>query len=103
MTYIKINDVVYEAEITGRIHDKDWDDRESKAIRLEMSYAEAINLFVNDVKWIIIQKEAEDIEYEYDNSEFCLAGPLTDLRDGRIEVKMGKYTNEEILLMEVLK
>ena len=26
-TYVKINDAQYEASITGRLNDKDWDNR----------------------------------------------------------------------------
>ena len=34
-------------------------------------------------------------EAEWDNSEFCLAGDITDHRDGTITVKMGKLTDLE--------
>ena len=117
-TYIEINNTKYPAVITGRISDKDWDNRETKSIELEMTYNDAVQLFVNDVKWNIIHentvqhnetdedgniKLVEDVETEiYDNSEYSIAGPITDNRDGTIVVKMGKYTTEEILLMEVL-
>jgi len=116
--YVKVNDVQYAASITGRLNDKDWNNRETKAITLAMSYADAANIFVDDISWSIVQenkvqyneidengevKLVEEIEVEsYDNSEYCIAGPITDYRDGMITVKMGKYTNEELLLMEVL-
>ena len=54
-TYIEINNVKYPAVITGRLRDNDWDNRESKAITVEMSYEDAIKLFVDDVKWNIVQ------------------------------------------------
>ena len=85
---------------------------------MEMAYAEAVALFVDDCSWNIVQDYVvrhnevgdngditvvEKIETEsYDNSEYCIAGPITDNRDGTVVVKMGKYTNEELLLMEVL-
>ena len=112
MTYIKINDVQYPAIINGRVTDKDWDNRESKSITLEISYKEAKSIFVDDLAWSIIyqpdgykDEKGEIVVPEaevYDNSEFALAGDITDHRDGTVTVKMGKYTNEELLLMEVL-
>ena len=116
--YIKINDKKYPAEITGRLNDKDWGGRETKAITLKMTYDECINLFTDNCSWSIIQENPvfhnemnensevvtiENIQAEtYDNSDYCIAGPITDNRDGTVTVKMGKYTNEELLLMEVL-
>ena len=117
-TYVEVNNTKYPAVITGRLNDKDWDNRETESIKMEMTYAEAVALFVDDCSWNIIQDHVvchnevgdngditvvEKIEAEsYDNSEYCIAGPITDNRDGTVVVKMGKYTNEELLLMEVL-
>ena len=120
--YVKIQDVLYPASITGRIHDKDWCDRASKAIRVEMSYADALALFVDNADWSIVQ-ETEEVEEreeeivneetgetevitkrvpvitteEYDNSDYSVAGEITDHRDGTITVKMGKMTADELL------
>lgn len=117
-TYVKINNSQYPAVITGRIHDEDWDNRETKTIQLKMTYQDIIELFKNDVSWSILQEieiqeekidennnitfEPKIIFEEYDNSEFSISGPITDNRDGNVTIKMGKYTNEELLLMEVL-
>lgn len=114
--YVEINGVQYPASITGRIHDKDWDDRESKAITLDMSYADAVNIFADDIVWNIVQDIEETIEhiddetgettYEtilnqeyYDNSDYSIAGDIVDHRNGQVTVKMGKPTAEEILNM----
>lgn len=112
-TYIEINNVRYEASITGRLNDKDWDNRASKAIKLVMNYQEALNTFIDDVNWFIIQENAvqeleinedgqetwvEKIKEEkYDNSDYSLAGDIINHRDGTITVKMGKPTAEELL------
>jgi hypothetical protein len=96
MTYIKINDSLFPATIRGFIKDKEWNDRESKAITLEMSYADAMATFVDDLKWSIVYTEGENT-MEYDNSEFCLAGSVTDNRNGTVTVKMGKITDADIL------
>lgn len=105
MTYVKINDTLYPAQIRGKVRDTEWDDRESKAITLEMTYEEAMSVFADDIEWSILCKTEEDEEaVEYDNSDFCVAGPVTDNRDGTVTVKMGKITDGEALaeLMEVL-
>ena len=120
MTYIKINNTLYPATVSGRVQDKDWDNRESKAITLEMDYATASALFVDGLAWSIIQQREVPVferdengefvldedgnriqngteiqETEFDNSEYSLAGDITDHRDGTITVKMGKLTDLE--------
>lgn len=108
MTYIKINNTLYPATISGRVADSNWDGRESKAITLEMTYATAIRLFVNGLAWCIVEQNevpvydengeqtgTETVTNEYDNSEYNLAGDITDHRDGTITAKMGKLTDLE--------
>lgn len=120
MTYIRINDTLYPATISGRVADRDWDNRESKSITLEMDHATAHALFVNGLAWSIVQRDEVPVyqmdengepvldengapiqtgteirETEFDNSEYNLAGDLTDHRDGRITAKMGKLTDLE--------
>lgn len=96
MTKIKINDTEYEAVINGQVNDHLWDGRESKAITLEMTHATANELFVDDAEWSIL-----DGETEYDNSEFRVAGDITDHRDGTLTVKMGKSTDLELAYEEL--
>ena len=96
MTYIKINDAMYPASIQGYKKDLNWDDRESKAITLEMTYADAMALFVDDLEWAIVYEDGETTEI-YDNSEFSVAGAITDNRNGTVTVKMGQPTPAEIL------
>ena len=105
MTYVKISEILYPASISGRINDREWDGRESKAITLEMPHAEAAALFVNGVAWSIVcqdpsytDEEGKTVTpdpVEYGNSAFCVAGDITDHRDGTITVKMGKLTDLE--------
>ena len=108
MTYIKINSTLYPATVSGKVADKDWDNRASKSIKLEMPYAEAVALFVDGLAWSIVQREevptfdengeqtgTETKETEFDNSEYSLAGDITDHRDGTITVKMGALTELE--------
>jgi hypothetical protein len=123
-TLVKVNGVQYPAVITGKMHDRDWDDRPSKSIQLEMTYEQAVNTFVDDIAWSILQEherlsieerevmneETGEMEIvtehvmipdyeEYDNSEYNLAGDIIDHRNGYITVKMGKMTAEEMLAM----
>ena len=108
MTFIKINETLYPATISGRIADKDWDNRASKSITLEMDYATAAETFVDGLAWSIVQREeiptfdengeqtgTETRDTEFDNSDYNLAGDLTDHRDGRVTAKMGKLTDLE--------
>lgn len=116
--YVEINENQYPASITGRLHDDEWDNRESKALTVEMSYEEAMNIFVNDIEWKIVQdnnilvnktneetgevfQEWETVQEKYDNSEYCIAGDVIDHRNGKITIKMGKPTAEELLNMIV--
>ena len=41
MIYFKVNNTEYSASIAGKITDREWDNRESKAVTLEITYAEA--------------------------------------------------------------
>lgn len=108
MIYVKINNTLYPATVSGKVADNTWDNRASKSITLEMDYATAIKLFVNGLAWSIVQREevpvydengkqtgTETKETEFDNSEYNLAGDITDHRDGTITVKMGKLTDLE--------
>ena len=108
MTYVKICDTLYPAKIDGRMRDIDWDNRESKAITIETDYATASALFVDGLAWSIVQEHevpthdddgnqtgTEVVKDEWDNSEYCLAGDITDHRDGTMTIKMGKLTELE--------
>ena len=65
MIYIKINDTLYPAIVTGLNSDKDWGSRESKSIKLEESY-EVINmLFQNGTKWSIVMEESVNVTPQY--------------------------------------
>jgi len=101
MTYVKINNTLYPADISGRLHDYEWGDRASKTIHLTMSADTAKALFVDGVAWSIvdeyIDEEEQTVQVEYDNSEYCVAGDVTDHRDGTVSVMMGTATDAEIL------
>ena len=111
MIYFKANNTQYPADIAGKVTDRDWGGRESKAVTLEMTHAAAAQLFVDGLSWSIVQRDTvpvydtdgkptgatEEQVQEWDNSEYCVAGPITDNRDGTITAKMGKKTEVELL------
>lgn len=112
MTYVKVNEQLYPTvSIMGRIHDFDWDNRDSKYITLNMDYNQAAALFVDDVQWSIVEEEEDQrgrIDgdgnpiihiYEFDNSEYSVAGNIVGHRDGTVTIAMGKPTVEELLAL----
>lgn len=117
MIYVKINETLYPATIRGKTVDLDWDNRESKAITLEGTFAAIDPLFVDGVAWSIVVEEQvpvfdeegapvltengeptyETKQTEHDNSAFRIRGDLSVHVEGTCTVKMGKPTNEELL------
>ena len=112
MTFVKINEICYPAIVIGKVAEKEWDGRATKAITLEMEYETAFSLFVDGLVWQIVTEEqfpvftetengqviqsgVETKAVEYDNSEYCLAGDITNHRDGTVTIKMGKLTDLE--------
>ena len=110
MIYFKANNTEYPADIAGKITDRDWDGRESKSITLEIEYATASQLFVDGLSWSIVQRdtvpvydkdgnptgETKEQVQEWDNSDYNVAGSITDNRNGTCTCKMGKKTQLEI-------
>lgn len=109
MIYFKANNTEYPASIAGKVTDRDWGGRESKAVTLEMGYTEAAQLFVDGLSWSIVQRdtvpvydkdgnptgETEEQVQEWDNSDYNVAGSITDNRNGTCTCKMGKKTQLE--------
>ena len=120
MIYVKVNDVLYPATIEGKMQDRDWDNRSTKAITLEMDFHTALKTWIEGVSWSIINEtlidniavdeEGNEIidEFgnpivtksahydEYDNSDYNMAAEITDHRDGTVTVRMGKLTELEV-------
>ena len=45
----------------------------------------------------LVRPETTEQVQEWDNSDYCVAGPITDNRDGTITAKMGKKTASDLL------
>ncbi len=115
MIYVKVNETLYPASIAGKMSDKEWDGRESKAITLEADFATADSLFQDGAAWSIVSEDTvpvyneqgnpvvdetgepvyETRQEEFDNSEYSIRGDLTVHVDGTCTVKMGKPTDLE--------
>ena len=107
--YVKVNNTEYPATVNGNRNDHNWDGRDTKTIRLTMSHDEVAALLPDNTPWSIVQRdmvdvldeqghptgETKEVVNEYDNSEYSLAGDITDHRDGTVSVKMGKPTETE--------
>lgn len=110
MIYFKANNTEHPASIAGKVTDRDWGGRESKAVTLTMTHAAAAQLFVDGLSWSIVQRDSvpvygadgnptgatEEQVQEWDNADYAVAGPITDNRDGTITAKMGKKTELEL-------
>ena len=107
--YIKVNNTEYPATVDGDRADRNWDGRDTKTITLTMTNAEVAELLPDNTPWSIVQRdmvdvldehghptgENKEVVNEYDNSEYSLAGDITDHRDGTVSIKMGKPTETE--------
>lgn len=123
MIKVKCNDMMISASISGKIHDTEWDGRETKSITMNGDFSTVDALFQDGTAWIIVEEtetvvpaadengnpiydesgelvvEKKIVRNEYDNSDFCVRGDLTVHVDGSCTVKMGKETDEEKLLV----
>lgn len=109
--YIKVNQTEYPATVNGINNDRAWDGRDTKTVTLTMTAAEAAALLPDNTPWTIVQRSTVDVldesgaptgqteerTEEWDNSEYCVSGAITDHRDGTVSIKMGKATEAETL------
>ena len=80
-TYVRVNSQIIPATIAGRLKDKDWNDRPSKSIHLNLSYGEVKNLFQDDVNWEIGQEiELPALSME-DNELTTIESKIIDFYD----------------------
>ena len=107
--YIKVNNTEYPATVSGDRADRTWDGRDTKTVTLAMTHDAVAALLPDNTPWSIVQRDMVDVldeqgkptgetkerVQEYDNSEYSLAGDITDHRDGTVSIKMGKPTETE--------
>lgn len=109
--YVKVNNTEYLAAVTGDRADHSWDNRDTKTIRLAITHGQVAALLPDNTPWTIVRRETvpvldesgaptgqtEERTEEWDNSEYCVSGAITDHRDGTVSIKMGKTTEAETL------
>ena len=113
--YVKVNNTEYPATVDGVNNDRTWNGRDTKTVTLTMTHAEVAALLPDNTPWSIVQRdmvdvldeqgqptgETKEVVNEYDNSEYSMAGSITDNRDGTLAVKMGKPTQIEMLESQI--
>ena len=75
-----------------------WGFRNAWGLTMELSSQEAAELFVDGAEWRVL-----DGDTEVDCSDFKIAGPITDNRDGTVTVLMGAQTKEEKIAEQTAK
>lgn len=107
--YIKVNNTEYPTTVTGDRADRTWYGRDTKTVTLTMTHDAVAALLPDNTPWSIVQRdmvdvldeqgqptgETEERVQEYDNSEYSIAGDITDHRNGTVSIKMGKPTETE--------
>ena len=127
MIKVRINDREFYAQIDGVLQDISWDGRDTKTINFAdyPDYDTVKDLFVEGCHWESINEWDEQVQKVdaegnpmfdeegnpimeaithrdvYDESEYSVAGAITDYRDGRVSVKMGKLTDVEEVLEDI--
>ena len=109
--FIKVNGQEYPVTHISKYQDASWGGRSTQTLYLTMTHDEVAALLPSGTPWSIVTREMQDvldengmltgqtkeIVNEYDNSEYSLAGEITDYRDGTVSIKMGKPTEAETL------
>lgn len=107
--FLKVNGQEYPVTHISKYQDAAWDGRSTQTLYLNMTHEEAVKLLPEGTPWSIVSRdtvdkldeegqptgETEVVVTETDMSEYCLAGEITDYRDGSVSVKMGKRTETE--------
>lgn len=99
MTQVKINGVLYDAEVNGRLKDPTANGRNTKSITMTTTTAELMALLPDNTPWsIVFTPDVDGAEtQEYDNSEYSMAGDVTDHRDGTATIKMMEPSDSDLL------
>ena len=73
---------------------EDWGFRNAYMITItNATYADVARLFIDGAKWgTTMTTTGEDFA---DHSDYCIAGKITDHRNGRFDILMGQKTDEE--------
>ena len=103
-TYLKANNTETPCEAAEHYRDSAWG-RPTCTVTIKASAAEIAALLPNNAPWSLVEREdvldelgaptGQSVDHERDMSEYSLSGDITDHRDGRVSIKMGKPTETE--------
>lgn len=93
-TILKANNTETPCEAAEHYRDSAWG-RPTCTVTLAMSVQEAASLLPTGIKWSLVERAEGEDDYTRDMSDYSLSGDITDHRDGRVSIKMGKPTEEE--------
>lgn len=103
-TFLKANNAETPCEAAEHYRDSAWG-RPTCTVTIKASAAEIAALLPNNAPWSLIEREdaldesgmptGQTVDHERDMSEYSLSGDITDHRDGRVSIKMGKPTEAE--------
>lgn len=103
-TYLKANNTETPCEAAEHYRDSAWG-RPTCTVTIKASAAEIAALLPSNAPWSLIEREdvldelgaptGQTVDHERDMSEYSLSGDITDHRDGRASIKMGKPTEVE--------
>lgn len=103
-TFLKANNTETPCEAAEHYRDSAWG-RPTCTVTIKASAAEIAALLPNNAPWSLIEREdvldelgaptGQSVDHERDMSEYSLSGDITDHRDGRVSIKMGKPTETE--------
>lgn len=103
-TFLKANNAETPCEAAEHYRDSAWG-RPTCTVTIKASAAEIAALLPNNAPWSLIEREdvldesgaptGQTVDHERDMSDYSLPGDITDHRDGRVSIKMGKPTETE--------
>ena len=103
-TILKANNTETPCEAAEHYRDSAWG-RPTCTVTIKGSAAEIAALLPSNTPWSLIEREdvldesgaptGQTVDHERDMSEYSLSGDITDHRDGRVSIKMGKPTEVE--------
>lgn len=103
-TILKANNTETPCEAAEHYRDSAWG-RPTCTVTIKASAAEVAALLPSNAPWSLIEREdvldelgaptGQTVDHERDMSEYSLSGDITDHRDGRVSIKMGKPTETE--------
>lgn len=104
MFYVKVNSTLYPATVDGKVNDREWDNRESKSITLDGTFATVDALFPDGTAWSIVNMNnvpvfETDAEGNIVFNENGVPTPVLDENGEQVyESQQTEYDNSEFYI-----